>query len=261
VAIIGIFIITGGDVPTTIDDKLLNDLMLNRATFTLNLLVPQLSLIVLPIIAACLLPAGPRRSLKLVRGNWPIWAWVCVGLATPLVGSLLSLLMTPFMDDSEALKTMTETFRHHGTGGFLIPLAMLIGITPSICEEILFRGFLQPRLTRLMPPALGVILASLAFAIMHMDPVHVIAVFPLGLWLGFISYQSGSLFPAMIAHLVNNVLSVLSVMGEDTEMIDAPPIAMLAFIFVGGIVGLIGVIVAWRRFRPVRHDSVDALAD
>ncbi len=37
-----------------------------------------------------------------------------------------------------------------------------------------------------------------------MDLVHVIAVFPLGLYLGWITLQSGSLFPAMIGHFVNN---------------------------------------------------------
>ena len=260
--VIGIFIITGGEMPAEVDAKLMGELMLNRAAFTLSVLLPQLSLLVLPIIAVFLLPSGPRQSLKLVRGNWPLWAWISVGLATPLVGSLLSLLMSPFMDDSEALKAMTESFRHHGTSGFLIPLAMLIGITPSICEEILFRGFLQPRLTRLIPPVFGVVLASLAFAIMHMDPVHVIAVFPLGLWLGFVSYQSGSLFPAMIAHLVNNVLSVvsLSVSGEEAEMVDAPPLEMLAFILVGGVIGLVGVLVAWRRFRRV-NDGQLPIAD
>ena len=71
-------------------------------------------------------------------------------------------------------------FRSHGQNGFLFPLALMIGATPAICEELLFRGYIQTRLVRSLGPLLGVGIASFLFAAFHLDLVHVIAVFPLG---------------------------------------------------------------------------------
>lgn len=259
-AVVALIINNGGSFPGAMDQEALTSLMETRTGLTLSVAVPQLSLLVFPVIACFFLPAGPRKSLRLVRGNWPLWGWIAAGLATPVIGTLASLVMAPFIEESETLEAMTSAFRHHATSGFLIPLVLMIGVTPSICEEILFRGFLQPRLTRLMPPFLGVFLASVAFAAMHMDPVHVLGVVPLGLWLGFLSYRSGSLFPAMLGHLVNNVLSVISVIPEDTGALDAPDFGMTAAIFGVGILGMIGVGAASYFYRG-NHQSESELAN
>lgn len=221
----------------------------SRLGFVLTILPPQLSLLVVPLAAAWLLPEGPRRGLRFVRGRWPIWAWIAAAVATPFVGLLSALIVSGFVEESESLKNLTEAFRVHGQSGFLLPIALLIGLAPAVCEEVLFRGFLQPRLTRLMWPSVGVVLASLAFAVFHVDPVHVVAVFPLGLWLGFLSYRSGSIFPAIIGHFVNNVLSVVAVMSEDTGALDIPDAIITVPIVAGGIVGLVAVAYASWRWR------------
>lgn len=231
------------------DPDAMSRVLQDRLGIFVAILPPQLSLILFPIAASFLLPEGPRRGLRLVRGRWPVWVWLAAAAGTPLVGLVSSLMVSGFAVESESLTMFTETFRVHGKSGFLLPIALLIGLAPAVCEELLFRGFLQPRLTRLIPPGIGVIIASSLFAIYHLDPVHVIAVFPLGLWLGFLSYRSGSLFPAMIGHFVNNVLSVVSVMAEETGALDIPDAAISIPILVGGGLGLLGVTYASLRWR------------
>lgn len=223
--------------------------MQDRVGIFLAILPPQLAMLVVPLLAGFLLLEGPRRGLRLVRGRWPIWVWFAAAAATPLVGLLSSLLVSGFAEESEALEMLSDAFRAHGKSGFLIPLALLIGLTPAICEEVLFRGFLQPRLSRLIPAWLAVFLASLAFAAYHFDPVHVIAVLPLGLWLGFLSYRSGSLFPAMLGHFVNNVLSVIGVIAEDSGALDTPGAILAIPILLGGVLGILAVIYASLRWR------------
>lgn len=247
--LVAVMIVNGGEFPKTFDNEVVASVMEDRRGFFLSVVLPQLSLIVLPILACFLLPAGPRKSLRLVKGRWPVWGWIAAAAATPLIGTLSSMAIGPFVEESESLKMMSEAFRHHAQTGFLIPVALMIGITPSICEEILFRGFLQPRLTRLMPPIVGVFIASAAFAAMHLDPIHVLGVLPLGLWLGFLSYKSASLFPAMLGHFVNNTLSVMMVVPEDTGALDAPDLVLGIAIFAAGIVGLVGVVVANYRAK------------
>jgi membrane protease YdiL (CAAX protease family) len=151
------------------------------------------------------------------------------------------------MTESASLKMMSDVFRNHGQTGFVIPLALMIGATPAICEELLFRGYLQTRLVKSAGPAIGIIIASILFAVFHMDFVHVIAVFPLGLFLGWISWRSASLFPAMIGHFVNNVISVLAVVYAPEEQADvlAIPAIIVSLSIIGlGMIGMAVVIVA-----------------
>ncbi len=217
----------------------------SRLGLLLVIVIPQLALLVAPVAAGILSPIPTRRRLGLVRGHWPLWGWVAAAMATPLIGLASSLIVGMFVEESETLKTMTEIFRGHGRSGFLVPLALMIGLTPAICEELLFRGYIQTRLTRTAGPAMGIVIASMLFAAFHMDTVHIIAVFPLGLYLGFIAWRSGSLFPAILGHFVNNVTSVIAVVfapAGETDVL-ALPIAMVSLSVIGtGIIGLVAVI-------------------
>ena len=90
-----------------------------------------------------------------------------------------------------------------------------------------------------------------------------VAVFPLGLFLGWVTWRSGSLFPAMIGHFVNNVISVVAVvLAPDGE---AGALALPAFAFVllilgAGILGLLAVIVASTLYRDPGSGASDVSA-
>jgi membrane protease YdiL (CAAX protease family) len=109
-------------------------------------------------------------------------------------------------------------FKSSGQGLGIIGLFLCVSLMPAISEEWLFRGYIQTRLLKRWHPAWAILLSSLLFAAFHMDPVHVIAVIPLGIWLGTITYYSGSIIPAMIAHAYNNALSIVATvyLGSDT---------------------------------------------
>lgn len=225
----------------------------SRIGFMLMIIVPQIALVVPPLIAASFSSVGLRRRLGLVRGTWPLWAWAAAAFATPLVGLVASVLVGVFVIESEALKETAELFRHHGRNGFLLPLALMIGGLPAICEELLFRGYLQTRLTSRWGGVAGVLIASVVFAAFHFDPVHVLAVFPIGLWMGFVTFRSGSLIPAMIAHFVNNVLSVLQIVfdpSDQPEMLALPSVMALLFILGTGMLGLAGTALAAFLYPP-----------
>ncbi len=158
------------------------------------------------------------------------------------------------VEESETLRSTSATIRHHGTSGFLLPLVLLIGVTPAICEEILFRGFLQRRLTQLLPAWVGILLASIAFAALHVDPIHALGVLPLGIWLGFLAHASGSLWPAILGHFTNNTLAILGVLAEDSGAFDLPPLAGFVSITVVGLLGFSGIVLASLR-TPLAGDG------
>ncbi len=230
------------------DESLMESLMRSRSGLLLLVMVPQMALVFPSIVAAVLSPVPIRQRLGLVRGHWPIWAWLAVAAATPLVGLVSGLMVGSFMEESESLKQMTSVFREHGQNGFLIPLALMIGATPAFCEELLFRGYIQTRLTRSFGPPIGILVASVLFAGFHIDVVHVIAVFPLGLFLGLVVWRSGSLFPGMMGHFVNNVISVVAVVIAPVGPIDAlsmPAVGMSLTVIGAGALGMILVSIAW----------------
>lgn len=233
--------------------QMMKQVSASRLGLAITVVVPQIGLLLPPLLAACLSPLGFRRRMGLVRGTWPLWAWLAAVFATPLVGLISSVFVSLFVAESEGLKEIAELFRHHGRNGFLLPLALLIGGFPAVCEELLFRGYLQSRLTTRFNGTFGVLVASLLFAAFHIDPVQVLAVFPIGLWMGFITFRSGSLVPAMIAHFLNNLLAVLQMVfdpSDQPEMLALPSLMTLLFILGTGMLGLAGAVVAAVLYPP-----------
>ena len=220
------------------DPQKIESLVQSRLGFLAIVVLPQFSMLIPVIAAAYLSPRPIRQRLSLVRGHWPLWVWIPAALAAPAVGMISGVISSLFLDESENLKQMSEMFRSFGNGGFMFVVAAAIGFTPAICEELLFRGYIQTRLVRSFPPIFGVFASSALFAGFHLDPVHVVTVFPLGVYLGVICYRSGSIVPAMLAHFVNNAFAViLTVVGPpDADTLDVPgAMATLAIMGVGGL--------------------------
>ena len=226
----------------------------SRVGFILLIVMPQLALVLPCVVAAFLSPVPTAKRLSLVRGHWPLWAWAAAAMATPLIGWISSIVVGSFMVESENLKLMSDIFRGHGESGFLIPLALMIGATPAVCEELLFRGFIQTRLNRSIGPTVGIILSSLLFALFHMDWVHIIAVLPLGLYLGCVAWRSGSLFPAMLGHFVNNTISVFAVVLGPQRDAELPSAQMILFVLAVVAAALVGIVLTaiafWRLPLP-----------
>ncbi len=95
-------------------------------------------------------------------------------------------------------------------GGLLsgMPLYFLVFsfLVAPINEEILFRGFLVPRI--------GVVLSAVIFAVPHLltysSVAELIASFAFGLIAGYALKKTRSLYPSIIAHMLVNMLTVLS---------------------------------------------------
>lgn len=243
------FLVVHGDFSPAMmrDDAALRAIFDSRAGLLLLVVLPQLGLVIPAVAASMLSPTPVAERLGLVRGHWPKWAWLAAAAATPLVGMISGLVTGIFLDESESLQQMSGIFRTHGQAGFLIPLMLLIGATPAFCEELLFRGYIQTRLVGAAGPAVGILIASLLFAAFHVDPVHVIAVFPLGLFLGWVAWRSGSLVPAMLGHFVNNAISVAAVVlapENQTDVLSLPTVAISLLILGSGIVGMTAVLIA-----------------
>ncbi|HEY9908680.1 MAG TPA: lysostaphin resistance A-like protein [Thermosynechococcaceae cyanobacterium] len=95
------------------------------------------------------------------------------------------------------------------------PVALLVffstaAIAAPIFEEILFRGFLLPSLTRYIPTWGAIGLSSLIFATAHLSLSEVLPLTVLGTVLGFVYVRSGNLLSSMLLHSLWNSGTLLS---------------------------------------------------
>ena len=109
----------------------------------------------------------------------------------------------------EALRAMFDALLSWSTPLDLAWLLVAVALVPGACEEILFRGFVQTGLVRQYASArAGVAASALLFAVFHLDPWRFVMVLVLGLFLGWLRQASASLWPAILAHALNNTLSI-----------------------------------------------------
>ena len=96
----------------------------------------------------------------------------------------------------------------------------VIALTPAVCEEMLFRGLIYNSMKARYrePAAIGIV--AVLFGIYHMSLVKFIPTGLLGLILCCVAYKTGSIFPSMMMHFINNAFSVaMSYYPEQLEKI------------------------------------------
>jgi membrane protease YdiL (CAAX protease family) len=59
------------------------------------------------------------------------------------------------------------------------------------------------------PSPLAVVGVALAFSFYHLDPHHVLATVPAGLYFGWLAARTGSTVAPIVAHVCNNTLALL----------------------------------------------------
>jgi membrane protease YdiL (CAAX protease family) len=85
---------------------------------------------------------------------------------------------------------------------------LLIAILPGICEEFIFRGLILSGLRKDMSDRKAIMLQAFLFGIIHFSPYRLIPTAVLGGVLGWVRVRTGSIFPCMILHAVNNALAM-----------------------------------------------------
>ena len=101
-----------------------------------------------------------------------------------------------------------------GSGLSFWIMALSTAVVAPVYEELLFRGYVFRGLSRSAGPGVAIGVSALLFAAFHGDPLHAIAVLPMGLFLGWLRWRTGSIWPSMIAHALNNAIWVALAVTE-----------------------------------------------
>jgi membrane protease YdiL (CAAX protease family) len=135
-----------------------------------------------------------------------------------------------------------------------VGIALVASVLAPFCEEIAFRGYLQRTLAIRRGPVVAIAGSAILFSLLHLDPIRFPALLVLGLVFGWISWRSGSTWPSIVAHAVNNGLAstIALVAGlPDASSVEPPPLQVVVQGLLIGAVALALLLRAFRNATPV----------
>ena len=107
-----------------------------------------------------------------------------------------------------------------GKAGFPA-LAVSVIIVTFAAEEWLCRGMILRGLLTRIKPGWAMVISSLFFALIHLNPWQALPAFLLGMLFAYVYYRTGSLKLTMLMHCANNTLAALLGQNEAFREIDS----------------------------------------
>jgi uncharacterized protein len=96
----------------------------------------------------------------------------------------------------------------------------LISIVAGIGEELLFRGVLQVVLIAWLGLAVGLILASVVFGLLHaVTPTYAVLATIIGIYFGWFAWASGNLLGPIVAHAIYDFVALVYLTRSSNSMI------------------------------------------
>lgn len=122
--------------------------------------------------------------------------------------------------EDSAAETTAILLTGKGIGILLINL-FTVALIPAICEELLFRGAVLGWLRKSLKNIhLAVFLSAFIFSAFHLQFYGFVPRLLLGLYLGYILIWTGSMWSSIIAHFINNSMTVIAAYLYNNQLID-----------------------------------------
>ena len=141
-------------------------------------------------------PVAPLRALR-----WLVGAWVAFIAFSGIWAAALSIKEN---DD------LPQELGADDSSTALFFVAVLVCVAAPIAEELFFRGFCFTALRRWIGVAGGAIATGVIFGLIHAGSADAVFLVPLaffGIGLCLLYHYSGSLYPSIALHAMNNAIS------------------------------------------------------
>ncbi|MEF3274918.1 MAG: CPBP family intramembrane metalloprotease [Chloroflexus sp.] len=172
------------------------------------------ALLYLIIGGAILVIIGPRAGWRDLGLQWPHWMYLA--LVPPVFIFGMGMMVLTNIGVRALLGEFENPQIESLSGGQpfgiveLVVLWFLVaGIVPLV-EELFFRGALHHLLRRHFNSTLTIVIGAAIFAVVHFIPILIPGLFVAGLCLGYLREQSGSIWPGVIFHGLQNTLALLA---------------------------------------------------
>lgn len=139
-----------------------------------------------------------------------------------------------------------------------------ICVLAPIYEEMLFRGILLRRFTLRWSPQKSIIISSIIFGIIHLNPINIVFAFALGCVLGYTYLKTKNIVIPMLLHSFNNFLAYIQFVytNQTTEM-DLPTteaarqglLINVVFFFILSAVIIFLLVKYYKNFRQLKNPA------
>ena len=129
------------------------------------------------------------------------------GVGAILIGQMAGVVMTGIFPDMG--KALSDTIGSLLDGNKFF-VWFVIALTPAICEELLFRGYLLSAAKERLGVLSSSVLIGVIFGIYHMDIIRFPSTAILGTASAYITIRTGSIYVGMFMHMLNNSLAVFA---------------------------------------------------
>lgn len=173
------------------------------------------------LLIAILLVGSSRTWTFAALGLRPTtWRWLAIGISgglgfpliiDPLIAHVYELAAHLFGLPSPATSLNSPPLDYH-SGLYLVYGLLASGVVGPLAEEILFRGIIYRWLRTRFSVRFGVVASATVFALFHLFyPVMALAaVFLMGVAAAILYQRSGSLWPAIALHSLNNAIVAIA---------------------------------------------------
>lgn len=192
---------------------------LSRKDILASTILVEGGLAVLAVILAWLL--GPDLWSHFTW-SWNAVGWGCLGAVPPLV---IILLIDRFpVGPLRHVADISEQFLRPLLRNCRWPDYFLLATLAGFCEELLFRGWLQPFLTGWTTLWASVLISGFVFALCHMiTPAYFIIAWLISIYLAALLIWTDNLLVPMLTHGVYDLIALFAVMWPQKEPITNEP--------------------------------------
>ena len=143
-----------------------------------------------------------------LTGRWPLWGFGSYLVALPLMLGI-SLVNQQIWQGQGGNNPILQLVLEERDPIALSMFLFTAAVAAPIFEEVLFRGFLLPSLTRYMPTWGAIGLSSLIFSVAHLSFSEVLPLTVLGVILGFVYARSRNLTASILLHSTWNSVTMV----------------------------------------------------
>ena len=196
-----------------------------NALWILQVISTTIPLFIAPVFFAYVIVKDPEAYLRpTIKFPWglmvltlfimfvssPIIEWLInVNQRMEFSGPLKSI-QDWMREKEDTAQKMTTVLLEMKTVGSMVKNVLLVGLLTAIAEEFMFRGVIQTKFTRwTKSPNWAIWITAILFSSFHMEFFGFLPRMMLGVLLGYMVVWSGSIWPAVWGHFINNGTAVV----------------------------------------------------
>lgn len=190
-----------------------------------------------------ILPMGTTYNTK--ASIYLVVAFLPLTLLSTFLINFISLMVQSLMgvDFTSGMEDMAVT----NVKDFLF-MTLFVAIIPAILEEVAIRGVLLQPLRR-FGDGFAIVVSAVIFSLLHGNMVQIPYTVVAGIYFGYVMVATGSLWPSIILHFLNNFYSVMITAFDSNFSVataNVLTLAILGFMTVAGIF-------AFNKYRSMNY--------